>query len=62
MNPSGLCRASMPGEEAQTSIVWVEPEADIIVKADNGAGIVATALGDPIRIGKNRPPRPLWPL
>ena len=37
----------------------VENEADIIVKADNGAGIMATAVGDLIRIGKNWPPRPL---
>ena len=40
----------------------MENEADIIVKADNGAGIMATAVGDLIRIGKNWPPRPLWPL
>jgi hypothetical protein len=37
MNLSGLCRASIPGEEAWTSIVWVEHEADIIVKADTRA-------------------------
>ena len=33
----------------------MEHEADIIVKADNGAGIMATAVGDLIRIGKNWP-------
>ena len=25
-------------------------------------GTMATAVGDPIRIGNNRPPRPLWPI
>ena len=58
--PVGLCRASIPGEEARTSIVRVEHEADIIVKADTGAGTMATAVGDPIWIDNNRPPRPLW--
>ncbi len=37
----------------------MEYEADIIVKADIGAGTMASAVGDPIRIGKNRLARPL---
>ena len=29
-------------------------------RADTGAGTMATAVGDPIWIDNNRPPRPLW--
>jgi hypothetical protein len=50
MNPSGLCRASI--QEKKRGRASCECEADIIVKADTGASTMATAAGDPIRIGK----------